>query len=172
MMPARTSTRISTALALLALLVLPSACTSDDGSDTKGEDESGGNGDGDGDGGGDGVTDCTPPGLPTVECAAGQYCADPVLAVCENGCLSNANCLSDQTCVKADGENVGTCQNMAGEGPTEQEFCDKLLVCDPSGTMELCSMIYAGTNATCHQCIVDGNCGDINDGSCDSACGL
>jgi len=172
-MLARTATRISTALTLLALLALPSACT-DDADDT-GNDETGGNsGDGDGDGGdGDGITDCTPPGVTDpVECAAGQYCSDPVLAICENGCLSNANCLSDQTCEKDSGQDVGSCQNKAGDGPTEEEFCDKLLTCDPSGTEAQCSMVYAATNQTCHECIVDGNCGDINDGSCDSACGL
>jgi hypothetical protein len=28
------------------------------------------------------------------------------------------------------------------------------------------------TNEGCHTCVVDGNCGDINNGACDAACGL
>jgi hypothetical protein len=179
------SRKLYRCLACLTVFVLaaPIACESDDGDDSMGDgDTSDSNGDGDagdgdpGDGDGDtgdGTTDCTPPGLPDpVTCQAGQYCADPVLAMCENGCLSNANCLPNQICEKQPGIDVGTCQNMAAEGPTEQEFCDKLLACDPAGTMEQCSMFYAGTNETCHQCIVDGNCGDINLGSCGDACGL
>lgn len=122
----------------------------------------------------DGVTDCTPPGLDEVVCQAGQYCADSVLGQCENGCLSNDNCTSEQVCDKADGENVGSCQNTedTGSGPTEEEFCDKLLTCDMTGTMEQCSLIYTGTNEGCHQCIIDGNCGDVNNGSCDADCGF
>jgi len=161
-------------LALLALSFAP-AC-SDDGGDG-GADGTSGDGDGDGDGGGDGVTDCTPPGLDEVLCQAGQYCADQVLGLCENGCLSNTNCASDQECIKEDGEDVGTCQNTdttttGAEGPTLEEFCDKALACDPSGTMAECEMIYNGTIAECHQCFVDSNCGDIVDGVCDEACGF
>ncbi len=92
--------------------------------------------------------------------------------MCENGCLNNDNCAADQTCEKASGKDVGTCQNNAPAGPTEQEFCDKILACDPNGTMEECSMAYAGTNDECHQCMVDNNCGNILDGACDVACGL
>jgi len=121
---------------------------------------------------GDGVTDCTPPGLETVVCQAGQYCADAVFGECQNGCLSNDNCTSEQVCEKAGGMNVGSCQNTGSDGPTEEEFCTKLLACDPSGTAEECSQAYAGTNEACHQCIVDANCGDILDGSCDEDCGL
>lgn len=121
---------------------------------------------------GQGITDCTPPSLTKLVCQAGQYCADAFLGACENGCLSNDNCAADQVCEKAPGEDVGSCQNTGSSGPTEAEFCSKLLTCDPSGTMAQCSMVYAGTNATCHKCIVDGNCGDINGGSCNAACGF
>lgn len=39
--------------------------------------------------------------------------------------------------------------------------------------MEQCATIYAATNEACHQCIVDNNCGDINNnGACDAACGV
>jgi len=121
---------------------------------------------------GDGVTDCSSGAFGDVVCQAGQYCDDMVLSICENGCLSNDNCTSDQTCEKASGEDVGSCQNTAPGGPTEEEFCMKVLTCDPSGTMELCSMLYAGTNEACHQCIDAGNCGDINEGSCNADCGF
>ncbi len=44
-------------------------------------------------------------------CPPGQYCADPTFSECISGCLSNENCAEDQRCIKADGDNVGTCQN-------------------------------------------------------------
>lgn len=170
-------------LALTALIFAP-ACDSGDDTDTSSGETTAGDGDGDGDSSGsgsggdsEGTTPCGMFGDEAVSCPPGQYCADSVLSMCENGCLSNENCASDQTCEKADGEDVGTCQNndattTGAEGPTEEEFCDKLLICDMSGTMEQCSIVYAGTNVECHQCIIDGNCGDINDGSCDAACGI
>ncbi|MCA9636291.1 MAG: hypothetical protein KC420_09730 [Myxococcales bacterium] len=158
----------------VVMLAVPVACSGDDssGSDSATSGDTAGSTAGSTGDLGEGVTDCTPPGLPQVVCQAGQYCADSVLADCQNGCLSNDNCAADQTCEKAAGEDVGSCQNMGGAGPTEAEFCEKLLVCDPAGTMEQCSMVYKGTNETCHQCIVDGNCGDINNGSCDAQCGI
>ena len=122
---------------------------------------------------GDGVSDCTPPGLEAVVCQAGQYCADSVFGQCENGCLSNDNCTSEQVCEKAEGMDVGTCQTTASGGPTVDEVCTKLLACDETGTMEQCSQFYDGTNEECHQCIVDSNCGDIIfELVCDEACGF
>ncbi len=162
-------------LALFALS-FTSACSDDGGEGGEAAEETTGDGDGDGDGGdGDGVTDCTPPGLEQVVCQAGQYCADQLLALCENGCLSNANCASDQECIKEGGEDVGSCQNTdttSAEGPSLEEFCDKALACDPSGTMDQCEMLYNVTIAECHQCWIDSNCGDILDGACDQACGF
>lgn len=156
----------------------------DDGGDTgAGEtggaaDESGGDGGAESGGGGldPGFTDCTPTGFedtPTL-CQPGQFCEDSNLAICENGCLSNINCADDQTCQIPAGEPVGSCANNGGGGPGLEAFCEKLLTCDPSGTMAICEMFYAGTNDGCHQCILDENCGDINDfeGACDDACGL
>lgn len=154
-------------------------CDSDDeGDDTgAGETEAAGNESGDGGGGLDpGFTDCTPTGFedtPTL-CQPGQYCEDSNLAICENGCLSNINCAGDQTCQIPSGASEGSCANNGGGGVQLEAFCEKLLTCDPSGTMAQCEMVYAGTNDGCHQCIVDENCGDINDfeGACDDACGL
>ena len=34
----------------------------------------------------------------SVTCSPGQNCANPSLSVCEEGCISDANCLSGQTC--------------------------------------------------------------------------
>lgn len=123
-----------------------------------------------------GFTDCTPMGFennPTT-CQPGQYCEDSNLAICEPGCLSNVNCAADQTCDIPSGQSVGACANDGPSGPTLDAFCMKLLTCDPTGTMEQCQTVYNATNAGCHQCIVDENCGDINDfeGACDDACGL
>jgi hypothetical protein len=44
-------------------------------------------------------------------CQPGQYCFDATWSDCRPGCTSNQNCAEDQRCVKADGENLGTCQN-------------------------------------------------------------
>jgi hypothetical protein len=137
-----------------------------------GDGDSNGSGDGDGDGG-DGTTPCGTFGTEEVTCQAGQYCADSVLSLCENGCLNNANCAGDQVCEKDSGQNVGTCQNTGGSGPTEQEFCDKWNACDPDGDLPItCEMIYAASSVACHECIIENNCNDIAfDDVCDEACG-
>ena len=170
-MRSATSFALPLSLALLGLAFTP-ACGSDDVADSASAGDTDGAGDGDGDSGGEGVTACGMFGNEPVSCQPGQYCADSVLSICENGCLSNDNCAADQTCEKPPNEDVGTCQNNAAGGPTEAELCEKLLTCDMSGTMEQCSLFYTATNQACHQCIIDGNCGDINGGSCDAACGL
>ena len=177
-----TSFALPLGLALVGFIFAP-ACDSGDDSDssssaadtTTGDGDSDSDSDSGGDTGADGSTPCGMFGNEPVTCAAGQYCADSVLTLCENGCLTNDNCAADQTCIKEDGDDVGSCQNNdpdPPDGPTEAEFCEKLLVCDMSGTMEQCSLVYTGTNVDCHQCIVDGNCGDIIDGTCDAACGF
>lgn len=171
---------VSTLFFSLALATTVVACDGDDEGSDSGSDNSGGTGgSGDsGDSGGSGMqgfSDCTPMGFedtPTT-CQPGQYCADPNLADCVPGCLSNVNCAADQSCSIPSGESIGSCVNDAAS-ISEADFCMKLLTCDPSGTMEQCSTIYTATNATCHECIISENCGDINDfeGACDSACGL
>lgn len=45
-----------------------------------------------------------------IYCQPGQYCDDPTFSECLEGCLSNENCAEDQRCVKADGDQVGSCQ--------------------------------------------------------------
>ena len=158
--------------------MLAAGCDDEDsGGDTTATDGGSGNSEGDGGGLDPGFTDCTPMGFedtPTV-CQPGQYCEDSVLAECENGCLSNINCAADQTCEIPTGEAVGSCANNGGGGGVDvADFCEKLLTCDPSGTMAQCETVHTATNDGCHQCILDENCGDINDfeGACDDACGL
>jgi hypothetical protein len=161
-------------LALTALALAPAACNDDSNG---GNNDEVGDGDGDGDGG-DGTTPCGTFGTEEVTCQAGQYCADSVLSICENGCLNNNNCAGDQVCEKDSGENVGTCQNTTdptttgGDVPSEAEFCEKLLSCDAMNEidMEICSAIYAGTSSACQICIMDNTCGDFNTGACDEPC--
>lgn len=136
--------------------------------------EAGSAGSGDGGGADDGSSDCTPPGFedsPTI-CPGGQYCSDSTLAVCENGCLSNANCASDQVCELPDGESVGACANVQAAVP-ESEFCEKFVVCSGADAAA-CNMFFAGTSSECHQCILEENCSDINafEGECDAECGF
>ncbi len=45
-------------------------------------------------------------------CQPGQYCEDDTFGDCAPGCLSNANCASDQTCESESGEPIGTCENI------------------------------------------------------------
>jgi|SRR5690606_2576703 len=131
--------------------------------------------------GGDTTQDMTTnPGTGTTECGqfatcqAGQYCEDPILATCTNGCLNNDNCASDQTCVKNAGENVGTCQNnMTNMGASAEEVCSKLMACEPTTTQAMCDQFYAGTNATCHDCVANENCPALNfDNACATECGF
>lgn len=58
-----------------------------------------------------GKTSCGTFGLEKVSCSAGQYCEDQVLNTCSDGCTSDANCASNQYCIKEGGNNVGTCQS-------------------------------------------------------------
>ncbi len=44
-------------------------------------------------------------------CSPGQYCEDPTFSECDNGCLSDVNCASNQYCYKTGGQNVGICEN-------------------------------------------------------------
>lgn len=43
-------------------------------------------------------------------CPANQYCSNAYFGLCDAGCVSDANCASEQLCVKAAGRNNGTCQ--------------------------------------------------------------
>lgn len=102
-------------------------------------------------------------------CQAGQYCADMTFSECVNGCLNNANCASDQTCIKAAGENAGTCQNNPGNTSCE-DVCDRVLACDPSTPRQFCAEQCVGFNEECKTCLVDVNC--IEADTCWDACGI
>lgn len=127
-----------------------------------------------------GVTACGNNLREDVKCQAGQYCEDQTLSICTDGCLSNTNCADDQECIKADGENKGSCQkkvgggsssssssSSGGGGATQDAFCEKAQACDTSITDAQCAQLYAATNDACHECVVDSNCG----AGCDTVCG-
>ncbi len=141
------------------------ACDDDDDSTTSDANVSGGEG---GTSGGGGET--TPCGEMGTVCQAGQYCEDPVLQICTNGCLNDSNCASGQTCIKAAGDNEGSCQNNTTPetGPSLEQFCTKLKACEPATTDAMCSQLYNGTNESCRSCIVNANCSD--DEACTDEC--
>ena len=111
---------------------------------------------GTGTGTGNGTTPC---GGQT--CSAGQHCDN---LLCQDGCLADTNCASNQTCVKAGGVNTGSCQNNTVTPPptggvTLEAFCKKAKACRPVTTDAECKQIFDGTNETCHVCVVGSNCG-------------
>ena len=63
----------------------------------------------------DGRTECGND-LMKINCEASQYCEDQNLMICTLGCLSDLNCTAAQECVKAAGENVGSCQTPSAGG--------------------------------------------------------
>ncbi|PIV98938.1 MAG: hypothetical protein COW42_12695, partial [Deltaproteobacteria bacterium CG17_big_fil_post_rev_8_21_14_2_50_63_7] len=94
-----------------------------------------------------GATDCG-----SNTCSAGQYCEDPTFSTCSNGCLANTNCSSDQECVKAAGEQVGSCQNKTSSGTCPATPCGSGQVCS-NGTCVTqttgCPATPCGTGLTC-----------------------
>lgn len=53
-----------------------------------------------------------------VICQPGTYCSSPLLASCHEGCVSDANCLSHEQCLKnRDTDRVGDCI------PTKKPVC-------------------------------------------------
>lgn len=112
----------------------------------------------------------------TVNCAVGQYCQDPTLAICQNGCLTDSNCASNQTCQKTAGATTGACVNKVVEPPTPtgncDAFCSKSMACNPSITAAQCEQVCAGLNDTCKSCIAGANCASLDDETaCQSECG-
>jgi hypothetical protein len=160
---------------LLAPLCLLPACGSDDG-DSK---EGGGSNAGGSASSGGSATTSGGSGNPTAgtssstntcglqSCSAGQYCAN---GICMNGCLTDTNCGSGQTCRDIDAETkVGTCRNQDPEPPAKDcnAFCDKALACqDPEWVQ--CMQVCTGLSAACVACVNDSNCG----AGCDSVCEL
>ncbi len=117
-----------------------------------------------------GVTACGSVAGQPSSCQAGQYCADETFSRCVNGCLSNANCASDQECKKAGGENDGTCQNKTSAPPTGVDcaaFCDKATACGVTSTTS-CDQVCKAVSSACRACVVDANCNDPN--ACSTEC--
>lgn len=54
----------------------------------------------------------------SVICQPGTYCSSPLLAICHEGCVSNANCLEEEQCLKdKDTDRLGDCI------PTKKPVC-------------------------------------------------
>ena len=45
-----------------------------------------------------------------IICQPGTYCSSPLLRICHEGCVSDANCLEHERCLKEEeGDRTGTC---------------------------------------------------------------
>lgn len=98
-------------------------------------------------------------------CQPGQYCDDPTFSECVDGCLSNENCAEDQRCVKADGTQIGACQNKGKHPATEPRittptgatacgtFSGEEVMCQPGQYCE-----DSRFNRCELGCLSDGNC--------------
>jgi hypothetical protein len=164
---------------LLACLGLVSfifaACGSDDPG-TPAAGSGGGNGVGGsgqaGTGGGgnpsNGVTPCGNfPDQVAKSCIAGQYCEDEIFSKCANGCLSDTNCTSEQTCAKS-ATNVGSCQAKVA-GKDCPAFVTKCKACEPTATDAKCQQLCDGVSTECVNCVKDANCTDTK---CNALCGM
>lgn len=117
-----------------------------------------------------GLTPCGNfPDLDDKFCQPGQYCADQTFSDCQNGCLNDSNCASNQTCSKEAAANTGTCQNNAIEISCD-DVCDRVLACDPVTPRNVCMQDCGGFNDECKTCLMDVNCNESSD--CWEACGL
>jgi hypothetical protein len=97
-------------------------------------------------------------------CSAGQYCNN---GLCLNGCLTKANCGTDQGCEDIDSDSkVGTCKNKVTTPAKDcNAFCDKSFACmDPDFVQ--CMQVCTAASAACIACINDSNCG----AGCDDVC--
>jgi hypothetical protein len=144
-------------IVLTALAVL--GCGSGD------SDDGGGSGGNTGTAGGNpdqGFTDCG-----VQRCQPGQHCNN---LVCVNGCASDVNCASGQTCQDIDADlRTGTCQGSSVPPPTKDcdAYCAKAAACQ-SPTVSMCEQECAGFSSECVACVVDSNCGD----GCETLCGF
>jgi hypothetical protein len=152
---------------LAGWLALP-ACGGDD-DDSKDRSGKGGHddadeGDAEGNGGRDQSNSC---GL--QNCETGQHCYN---MVCLDGCLSDNNCGSNQTCQDIDTDShVGTCRTKPTTTNKDcTSFCAKAQACflegndiNPGNCMQACT----AASKACVSCVNDSNCGQ----GCDDACG-
>jgi hypothetical protein len=125
----------------IALLVLGAACggSSDEGSPTGGT------------GGGTGTPPAQRPSCGAVSCQIGQYCEDARASRCVDGCLSNQDCASNQTC---DTSNKRCVNNVAAtsQGQRCSQACDKA---------RNCNAITAAQNSMCKsKCLTNPNMTD------------
>ena len=108
-------------------------------------------------------------------CEAGQYCVG--VGLCQNGCLTRANCLPGQECVDVStvtGDGVcegGSSSEGEGEGEGEGDpaqacldACDRFADCGMRGSdhndcLNTCPDLSANQQRTVAQC-ANGSCGD------------
>jgi hypothetical protein len=139
------------------------ACGGSESTDGAGGGGSSGNNTSTSSGGSNGTTPCGAVDGSPKQCIAGQYCKDETLSICDNGCLSNSNCASDQQCMKDSGANVGSCQGTATKDCAT--FITKCQACQGGSS---CTQAFCdAASAECITCVNNSNCGQ----GCDSACG-
>lgn len=104
-------------------------------------------------------------------CQAGRYCENSNSSVCLNGCASNNNCATGETCEKVGIQTIGTCKG--GAAPVDcGAICDKLKVCSPDdfpGQTECVTKCNA-LSTTCKTCLSDAGC-DSGPNACATECG-
>lgn len=109
-----------------------------------------------GGGGGDdldpGFTACGDfPDQEPKSCQPGQYCADEIFSECSNGCLSSINCLPEQSCQKAPGQDVGVCSGDAAPdaGPQQSDQLERCL--DACTRLIECGLVTGAEGADCNR---------------------
>lgn len=98
------------------------------------------------------------------KCSANQHCDN---LFCADGCASDLNCASNQSCVKSGGENFGTCQNATT--PTTKDCAgwqEKCVACGE--TAANCTAACKVITSECIEC-VKGESG-CNQEACKSLC--
>lgn len=85
----------------------------------------------------------------SINCIPGQYCLDPLVSLCENGCLTDDNCADNQFCEMGFYDH-GQCVNR--EEPVDP--VDQLERCqDACSTMVSCDLLTAPDGSACQsQC--------------------
>jgi hypothetical protein len=121
--------------------------------------------------GGNGVTSCGNfPDMIAKSCQAGQYCDDEGFSKCLNGCLSDTNCASNQTCEKASATKVGNCINKTTPTATScTDLCKKAIGCKAQTTQPMCEAACLGLTEACKACVISKPC-NAPDDACDAEC--
>jgi hypothetical protein len=151
---------------LFGMISLATVACGGDGGDGDGDDGAGGTSSSGGSGSGNtgntgnvGNTTCG-----ASNCEAGQHCNN---GVCVNGCLTDANCGSNQSCQDIDDvTSTGTCRNNPTAPMKDCDaLCQKAQACNDPNAAD-CYQLCDAASAECVACLIDSNCGE----GCDDAC--